>query len=97
MPILAKRIRPPSRWWYALTAAVVLASCSSSTAPRAFAVEGPNAFQGGTNIPIGGVTDGNFRLYFDVRLGPGDGAPPAADSLKLSNVFRVRTSEAPPP
>src|SRR5215475_4935404 len=27
-------------------------------------VEGPNEFQGGTNIPIG-VTEGDFRLYYD--------------------------------
>jgi hypothetical protein len=54
-------------------------------------VEGPNVFQGGTNVPFG-VTEGDFRLYFDVRLGPGDGAPTAPDSIKLSNTFRVRTS-----
>jgi hypothetical protein len=59
-------------------------------------VQGPNAFQGGTHVPIG-VTEGDFRLYFDVRLAPGDGAPAAPDSVKLSNVFRVRTSSSPPP
>ena len=59
-------------------------------------VEGPNMFQGGTHVPIG-VTEGDFRLYFDVRLAPGDGAPAAPDSIKVSNVFRVRTSASPPP
>jgi hypothetical protein len=55
-----------------------------------FVVEGPNAFQGGTNV--GGVTEGDFRLYYDVRLAADDGAPAAPDSIKLSNAFRVRTS-----
>jgi len=54
-------------------------------------VEGPNAFDGRTHEPFG-VTNGDFRLYFDVRLAPGDGAPSAPDSLHLSNTFRVRTS-----
>ena len=53
-------------------------------------VEGPNAFDGITNEPFG-VTEGDFRLYFDVRLAPGDG-PPAPDALMGSNAFRVRTS-----
>ena len=56
-----------------------------------FVVEGPNTFQGGKNV--GGVAEGDFRLYYDVRLAPGDGAPPAPDSTKLSNAFRVRTSQ----
>jgi hypothetical protein len=56
-------------------------------------VEGPNVFQGGTNAPIG-VTEGDFRLYYDVRLAAGDGAPTAPDSIKLSNAFRVRTSSS---
>jgi len=56
-------------------------------------VEGPNAFQGGTNTPIG-VTEGDFRLYYDVRLAAGDGGPAAPDSVTLSNVFRVRTSSS---
>jgi hypothetical protein len=59
-------------------------------------VEGPNTFQGGTNTPIG-VSEGDFRLYFDVRLAAGDGAPRAPDSIKLSNAFRVRTSSSVPP
>ena len=59
-------------------------------------VEGPNVFQGGTNQSFG-VTEGDFRLYYDVRLAPGDAAPPAPDSIKLSNAFRVRTSSSPPP
>lgn len=54
-------------------------------------VEGPNAFDGHTHKPLG-VTSGDFRLYFDVRLAPGDGAPSAPDSIQLSNKFRVRTS-----
>jgi hypothetical protein len=59
-------------------------------------VEGPNVFQGGTNIAFG-VTEGDFRLYYDVRLAPGDGAPTAPDSVKLSNAFRVRTSSSAAP
>ena len=55
-------------------------------------VQGPNMFEGGTSTPIG-VSQGNFRLYYDVRLAPGDGAPPAPDAITLSNAFRVRTSE----
>lgn len=54
-------------------------------------VAGPNAFDGRTHAPIG-VTSGDFRLFFDVRLAPGDGAPSAPDSLQRSNAFRVRTS-----
>ena len=60
-----------------------------------FAVEGPNAFQGSTNV--GGVTEGDFRLYYEVRLGVGEDAPDAPDSMKLSNTFRVRTSESTAP
>jgi hypothetical protein len=56
-------------------------------------VEGPNTFQGGTNTPLG-MTEGDFRLYFDVRLAAGDGAPSAPDGIKLSNAFRVRTSDS---
>ena len=59
-------------------------------------VAGPNAFRGGTNEPIG-VKEGDFRLYYDVRHGAGDGAPAASDSIKLSNAFRVRTSSSSPP
>jgi hypothetical protein len=59
-------------------------------------VEGPNAFRGGTHEPIG-VTEGDFRLYYDVRLAAGDGGPDAPDSIKLSNAFRVRTSNSPAP
>jgi hypothetical protein len=54
-------------------------------------VEGPNSFDGRTHEPFG-VTEGDFRLYFDVRLNAGDGGPDAPDALKLSNAFRVRTS-----
>ena len=54
-------------------------------------VQGPNAFDGHTHEPLG-VTNGEFRLYFDVRLAPGDGAPSAPNGLHLSNTFRVRTS-----
>ena len=53
-------------------------------------VEGPNIFRGGTNIPFG-VSEGDFRLYYDVRLASGDGAPTAPESIKLSNAFRVQT------
>jgi hypothetical protein len=56
-------------------------------------VEGPNAFQGGTSTSIG-LTEGDFRLYYDVRLAAGDGGPAAPDSVNLSNIFRVRTSSS---
>lgn len=59
-------------------------------------VDGPNEFEYGTNTPIG-VTEGDFRLYYDVRLAAGDGAPTAPDSLKVSNVFRVRTTSCSAP
>jgi hypothetical protein len=55
-------------------------------------VEGPNTFDGRTHQPIG-ITEGRFRLYYDVRLSPGDGAAPAPDSLRVSNAFVVRTSD----
>ena len=59
-------------------------------------VEGPNFFENGTNAPIG-VTEGDFWLYYDVRLAAGDGAPTAPNSLKLSNAFRVRTTSCSAP
>jgi hypothetical protein len=52
-------------------------------------VEGPNTFDGITQKPLG-VTEGRFRLYYDVRSARGDGAPPVAE-LRLSNEFVVRT------
>jgi len=60
-----------------------------------FVVEGPNAFQGSTNV--GGVTEGDFRIYYDVRFAPDDEGPDPPDSIKLSNAFRVRTSESAAP
>jgi hypothetical protein len=59
-------------------------------------VEGPNIFEGGTNKPIG-VTEGDFRLYYDVRFAAGDRALAAPDSIKVSNAFRVRTSSSSAP
>ena len=54
-------------------------------------VQGPNMFDGMTHRPFG-ITEGAFRLYFDVRLAPGDGAPSAPMHLRVSNAFIVRTS-----
>ena len=54
-------------------------------------VQGPNMFDGMTHRPFG-VTEGAFRLYFDVRLAPGDGAPSAPMNIRVSNAFIVRTA-----
>jgi hypothetical protein len=51
-------------------------------------VVGPNAFDGRTQKPFG-PTEGQFRLYFDVRLTLGDGAMPAPESIRVSNAFVV--------
>jgi hypothetical protein len=53
-------------------------------------IEGPNAFPSGSLIGRG-VTSGLFRLYYDVRLAPGDGAPQAPSSWSQSNAFVVST------
>jgi hypothetical protein len=55
-------------------------------------VIGPNMFDGRTRQPMG-VTEGNFHLYFDVRLAPGDGAKAAPDDERYSNTFVVKHSE----
>ncbi|MFI5312518.1 MAG: hypothetical protein ACHQQ3_14880, partial [Gemmatimonadales bacterium] len=52
-------------------------------------VAGPNLFDSRTRKLIG-VTEGSFRMLFDVRLGPGTSSVRAPDSLLLSNVFVVR-------
>lgn len=53
---------------------------------------GPNAFDHNTHQPLNGITNGQFCLYYDVRLAPGDGAASAPMSVRLSNAFVVRTS-----
>ena len=55
-------------------------------------VEGPNTFNGITNEPYG-VKEGIFRLFFDVRVARGDGAPAAPDAERVSNTFVVRTAQ----
>ncbi len=54
-------------------------------------VAGPNAFDGVTKEPLG-VTEGTFRLRFDVRSAPGDGLPDAPPGVGYSNTFVVRRS-----
>jgi hypothetical protein len=54
-------------------------------------VDGPNVFDGRTHEPYG-VKEGTFRLYFDVTVARGDGAP-APDAQRFSNAFVVRTTE----
>ena len=58
-------------------------------------VRGPNAW-GGCSAEgcLGpdehwGVLEGRFRLYYDVRLAPGDGAERAPEALRMSNEFVV--------
>ena len=55
-------------------------------------VEGPNIFPSGSTTGFG-ITEGAFQLYYDVRLGRGDGAPLAPMEMRLSNAFIVRTSD----
>ena len=56
-------------------------------------IQGPNAFDHYTHQPLDGITDGQFRLYYNVLLGSGDGAASAPMSVRLSNAFVVRTSK----
>ena len=55
-------------------------------------IGGPNEFPHGSDIGFG-VTSGRFRLFFDVRLAPGDGAPKAPAETRLSNEFAVRMQQ----
>ena len=54
-------------------------------------LQGPNLSDGHTHEGIG-VTEGQFRLLFDVRLTRGGGVA-APDSVRRSNAFIVRTAQ----
>jgi hypothetical protein len=53
-------------------------------------VVGPNVFNSGSSKGRG-ITEGQFQLYFDVRLSKGDGAPEAPTAVHFSNAFLVHT------
>ncbi len=51
-------------------------------------IVGPTAWDGHTGVPLGAL-EGRFRLRYDVRTAPADGADLAPDSLARSNLFDV--------
>jgi hypothetical protein len=57
-----------------------------------FQVEGPNVYPAGDPIGLG-IREGRFKMSFDVRLAPGDGARLAPSSFGFSNAFRVDLSQ----